>query len=206
MLSNTVMCGYKRVVLEHHGDVAVLRLDVVDDPVADAHLAAGDRLQPGHHPQGGGLAAAGRPDEHEELAVGDIEAEVVDGVKAVLVDLVDIVHRHGGHGLSRPERRRSVLSRAYCFRSGDYLNFSAARRLASSANRSATSSAPPASTAWPGPRETRDLRARRAGRSPPQPTHHLTIEHALSQLFRGPVPMTASICRARRRRGRRVRW
>ena len=45
-------------------------------------------------------------DQHEELAVGDVQAEVVDGVIAVVVDLVDGVHRDCGHwhsvSLGRP--------------------------------------------------------------------------------------------------------
>jgi hypothetical protein len=48
----------ERVVLEDHRDVAVLRREVVDDPVADGDLAAGDVLQAGDHPQGGRLSAA----------------------------------------------------------------------------------------------------------------------------------------------------
>ena len=38
-----------------------------------------DRLEPGEHPQRRRLAAPRRPDEHEELAVGDLQVEVVDG-------------------------------------------------------------------------------------------------------------------------------
>ena len=37
------------------------------------------------------LAAARRPDEHQELAVGDLQVEVVDGLEAVVVDLVHLV-------------------------------------------------------------------------------------------------------------------
>ena len=68
--------------------------------------AAADVLQPGDHPQGGGLAAAGRTDEHDELAVGDVDGEVVYGVEAVLVLLVDLVEDYFGHDLLIPSRRR----------------------------------------------------------------------------------------------------
>jgi hypothetical protein len=39
----------KRIVLEHHGDVARLRRQVVHHPVADTDFAGGDVLQPRHH-------------------------------------------------------------------------------------------------------------------------------------------------------------
>ena len=90
------------VVLEHHGDVPVLGLDVVDDLVADLQLAAADRLQPGDHPQRRRLPAARRADHHDELAVLDLEAEVVDDVRPVLVHLVDVVEGHGCHGRQNP--------------------------------------------------------------------------------------------------------
>ena len=69
----------ERVVLEHHRDVAVLGRQVGDVAVADADRAAVDVLEAGEHPQRGGLAAAGRADEDEELAVADLEVELVDG-------------------------------------------------------------------------------------------------------------------------------
>jgi hypothetical protein len=87
----------QRVVLEDHRDVAVFRLDVVDDPVPDAHLAVGDRLQAGDHPQRRRLAASRRPDEHQELTIADVEAEIVNGVKPVVVHLVDVVEHDGCH-------------------------------------------------------------------------------------------------------------
>ena len=69
----------ERVVLEHHGDVAVLRLQAVDDAIADGDGAAGDVLQAGDHAQRRGLAAARRPDQHDELVVGDMQVEVLHG-------------------------------------------------------------------------------------------------------------------------------
>ena len=39
---------------------------------------AGDVLQPGDHAQQRALAAAGRPDEHHELARLDVEVDAVD--------------------------------------------------------------------------------------------------------------------------------
>ena len=41
-------------------------------------LAGRDRLQPGDHPEQRGLAAAGRADEDDELAVLDVKVDAVD--------------------------------------------------------------------------------------------------------------------------------
>ena len=64
------------VALEHHGDVAVAGRDVVHDPIADPDLAGGDRLEPGDHAEQRGLAAARWPDQHQQLAVLDPEADI----------------------------------------------------------------------------------------------------------------------------------
>ncbi len=80
----------ERVALEDHRDVALLRREVVDDLVADPELAVGDLLEPGDHAQRGRLAAAGRADEHHQLAVLDREIEVEDRLRAVVVDLLDV--------------------------------------------------------------------------------------------------------------------
>ena len=59
-------------------------------------------LEPSDHAQRGRLAAPGRPDEHEELAVVDVERQVEDGLDAVVVDLVDFVERDVSHGSPNP--------------------------------------------------------------------------------------------------------
>ena len=87
----------ERVVLEDHRDVAVLRRQVVDDLVADPHGAVGDVLEPGDHAERRRLAAARRPDEHDELAVGDCHVEVDDRACAVRIDLADTLERDLRH-------------------------------------------------------------------------------------------------------------
>ena len=69
----------ERVALEDHRDVTALRREVVDDAVADPDDAVADGLEAGDHAERGRLAAAGRADEHHELAVRDVEIEPVDG-------------------------------------------------------------------------------------------------------------------------------
>ena len=49
------------------------------DLAVDADLARADRFEPGDHAQQRRLAAAGRADEHHELAVLDFEVDVLDG-------------------------------------------------------------------------------------------------------------------------------
>ena len=48
----------ERIVLEHHGDVAIHRRHFVDHPVVDADLAGSNGFEAGDHAQGRGLAAA----------------------------------------------------------------------------------------------------------------------------------------------------
>ena len=92
----------ERVVLEHHRDVPVLRREVVHDAIADRHRPVGDVLEPRDHPQRRRLAAARRADEHEELAVLDVQREVLHGVHVALVDLVDFLQLNVSHRSSPP--------------------------------------------------------------------------------------------------------
>jgi hypothetical protein len=48
----------QRIVLKHHGDVAISWLNGVDDPTVNGAGAAGDGFQPGDHAQQRRLAAA----------------------------------------------------------------------------------------------------------------------------------------------------
>ena len=81
--------GPKGVVLEQEahlplvcGDVDA-HLTVKHYLVADGDAAAGRGLQPGDHPQGGGLAAAGGAQQGDEGVVSDDQVQVVYGVKFV---------------------------------------------------------------------------------------------------------------------------
>ena len=80
----------ERVVLEHHRDVAIGRLYLVDDAAADVDLAAGDGFQPRDHAQQRGLAAAGGADQHAELAIADLEVDALDGLEAAGIGLADV--------------------------------------------------------------------------------------------------------------------
>jgi hypothetical protein len=91
----------ERIVLEHHGDVAILGRDVIDDAVADRDLAAGDFLQPRDHAQESRLAAAGRTNEGDELAVADVDGNAMDHF-LLSVSLPDIADRHGAHRREPP--------------------------------------------------------------------------------------------------------
>jgi hypothetical protein len=71
--------------------------EVVDHLVADPQLALGDVLEPGDHPQRGRLAAARWADEDHELAVLDVEVHVLDGLKAVVESLRDVVEDYLCH-------------------------------------------------------------------------------------------------------------
>ena len=73
------------VVLEHHGDVALGRLQPVHPSAVDQQITLGDRLQPGDHAQQRGLAAAWGPDDHDQLAVGDVQ--------------IDALHRNDASGV-----------------------------------------------------------------------------------------------------------
>ena len=101
--------GVERVVLEDHGDVALLGREVVDDAAADRQRAVGDLLQPGDHAQRRRLAAARGPDEDEQLAVVRLEGEVLHGPDAVRVDLADLLELDLSHGLHLSSRSSSRL-------------------------------------------------------------------------------------------------
>ncbi len=68
----------ERIVLKHHGDVALARRQRVHDLIADAHLARGHAFETRHHAQRRGLAAAGRADKHDQFAIGNIQIDAFD--------------------------------------------------------------------------------------------------------------------------------
>ena len=77
----------KRVVLEHHGDIALHGFELVDHGAADGNGALGDAFETGDHAQKCGLAAARRADQDDELAVPDAEVDAFDRLEAARIDL-----------------------------------------------------------------------------------------------------------------------
>ena len=87
----------KRVGLEHHGDVAVLGRDRVDQRSVDADLALADALQARDHREQSRLAAARRADEGDELARLRLELDPLQDLDRAeaLVQPRDGQRRHG---------------------------------------------------------------------------------------------------------------
>src|SRR5690606_1328885 len=88
----------ERVVLKHHREVALVRRRLVHALAVDAKLAGRDRLETDDHPQQRRLPAARRADEDHQLAVLDVERDVVDSDEAVAVALHEMLELDAGHG------------------------------------------------------------------------------------------------------------
>ena len=69
--------------------------------------ARGRPLEAGEHPQQRGLAAARRPEQREELALVDVERQVVDGGE-VAEPLGDVLEAHDIGALRRIVPRREA--------------------------------------------------------------------------------------------------
>jgi hypothetical protein len=68
----------------------------------DVDLAAGDLLQAGHHPQGGGFAASRRPDQDHELLVLDLDVGPIHCHHVFVVDFAHALEDYFGHSLLLP--------------------------------------------------------------------------------------------------------
>ena len=89
----------QRIVLEHHGDVAVFRIEIIHQLVANVDIAVRDLDQSRHQVQGRRFSAAGWADQRHELAILDREGHIVDRHN-LAVGLDQIVQHHLGHGSS----------------------------------------------------------------------------------------------------------
>src|SRR5262249_32428220 len=85
------------IVLENHRDVAILRRHIIDDALADANRPARDLLQPRHHAQRRALAAARRPDEHDEFLIFDPKIDRIYSRPAAGEDFGDFVENNLRH-------------------------------------------------------------------------------------------------------------
>ena len=66
----------ERVALEHHGDVAALGREKVDEVPVDQDLAAGGLVEAGENTQERRFSASRGPDERDEFPVGDTNVDV----------------------------------------------------------------------------------------------------------------------------------
>ena len=108
----------QRGALEHQADVAPR---CVDACAVHAHLAGARRQQARDDPEQRRLAAAGAPDERDELALPHLEVDVVERVQALAAAAKDLGDRVDGdgdgiaHRCSWPAhgtRRRSAITSA----------------------------------------------------------------------------------------------
>ena len=91
----------QRVGLEHHVGRPLPGRHRRHVLAVDQDPAGGRRLEAGEHPQQRGLAAARRAQQGEELALVDVEADIVDGVDVaeLLGDVLDLDERLGARVL-----------------------------------------------------------------------------------------------------------
>ncbi len=71
--------GIESVVLEDHGNVAVLGRNIIHHPVSDDDFSGIGLLQPCDHSEGSGFAATRGADQDDKLLVLHIQVEVLDG-------------------------------------------------------------------------------------------------------------------------------
>ena len=87
----------QRVVLENHGDVAVLRSDVIAQTAVDIQFAVGNILQAGDHAQRGGFSAAGRADQHDKFLVRNLQVHVVNSQNVAVINLLNVFQYNSSH-------------------------------------------------------------------------------------------------------------
>src|SRR5439155_20020713 len=102
----------ERVVLEDHGDVALLRAELVHHPLADADRPGADLLEPGHQPEQRRLAATRRTDHDHQLAILDPQGAVGDSARPVGEALVDVLELEAGHRAQSKKRSSPITARA----------------------------------------------------------------------------------------------
>ncbi len=89
----------ERILLEHESHVALGRAPIGNIDPVDEHLPRGRLVEPGDQAQRRCLAGAGLAEQHEELAIGDVEIEVLQRAVAAEV-LADALELDVGHDLA----------------------------------------------------------------------------------------------------------
>ena len=85
------------VVLEYHGDIAILGSNVVNEFVANVEFAVRNFFKTSNHAQGGGLSAAGRANENDKFLIFDVQAEIAYSGYAAGINLVNVFQSYACH-------------------------------------------------------------------------------------------------------------
>src|SRR5690349_9159657 len=85
------------VVLEDHGDVAIFGRHIIDAPLPNVEIPAGDLLQSRDHAQDRRFAAAGGADEDEKFVIADMQVQVLDHRRLAAVALVYLLEANFCH-------------------------------------------------------------------------------------------------------------
>src|SRR5262249_22912986 len=87
----------QRIVLEHHADVALIRLAQREVVPVELDHATRRSLEAGDHQQRGRLARAARPQEGDEFATLDVDRDVIDGVAVAVIGFDELAQTKIGH-------------------------------------------------------------------------------------------------------------
>lgn len=101
-----------RVVLKHHAGVAAMRGQGIDAPVVERNRAGFDIDEAGDHAQQRRLPAARRPKQREQLAMPDVERDVVHGPHRA-EGAGQVFNPDPGHRISACSGSWSSAARAY---------------------------------------------------------------------------------------------
>ncbi len=106
-----VHMGPQRVALEDHAGGPLFGWQASDVLAVDGDLATRWCFEAADHAQQRRLTRAGRTQKADELAVGDIEGEAVDGTNTAREELGDVIDLEDGHTQSlRLERGKRPLA------------------------------------------------------------------------------------------------
>ena len=89
----------KRIVLEHHRAVTILRFKLIDNAIPDHKFTTGDLFKTCHHTQERGFTTTRGPHDHDEFAIFNVEGNAMDNSN-VTITLADIFKLNTGHNFS----------------------------------------------------------------------------------------------------------
>jgi hypothetical protein len=92
----TLLLGVKRVILEHHGDVPILGIELVDDAIANRNVAARHGDQPRDQVERRRLPQPDGPTSATNSPCSTVKGHIIDGIDIAVI-LHDVFKDHLGH-------------------------------------------------------------------------------------------------------------